>query len=81
MLNLHKVPFVFVVVCEQIVEHRHIAVIGETEVAYSACLTLGEQEVEHAVVDIPFAQHLHAVVAHTHGVEQIIVDVIRLQLL
>ena len=78
-LNLHEVPVVLVVVVEQVVEHAHVAVVGETEVADAAFLALLHQEVEHAVVDESSAQGIESAAAD--AVQQVVVDVVGLQAL
>ena len=80
-LNLHEIPFVFVVLRQKIVEHGDIAVIGEAEVTDASRLALLKQIVEHAVVDITATERLHAVVAHADSVEKKIVYVVDLQFL
>ena len=65
---------------QHVVEHGHVAMVGETEVAYAACLALFQKVVEHAVVDIAGVELLHAA-THAHAVKEQVVDVVDLQLL
>ena len=62
------------------VEDADIAVVGEAEVAYAAGLSLLQEKVEDAVVDIALLELLHAV-AHADAVQQEVVQVVRLQFL
>ena len=78
-LYLHEVPLVAVVLRKQVVEHRDVPVVGEPEVADTAGLTLGKQEIQHPVVDVAGFELLHAA-AHAHAVQQQVVDIIDLQL-
>ena len=75
-LDLHEVPFVFVLTVQQPVKVAHVAMIRETQVLDASCLTFLEQEFQHAVVqETPF-QCLHAT---ANAVQQVVVDVIHLQ--
>ena len=69
---------ILVVHREQVVEHLHVAVVGEAEVAYAAGLALLDEIVEHAVVHIAGVEGFHAAAAD--AVQQVVVDVVYLQL-
>ena len=62
---------------EEPVEDFHVAVVGEAEVADAASLALFQEEVEQAVVEEAGAEVVHA--AASHGVQQVVVDVVYLQ--
>lgn len=79
-LDLHEIPPVAVVLREQAVEDRDVAVVGESEIADASRLAFGEQEVEDAVVDVACFELLHSA-AHSHAVQQQVVDAVDLQLL
>ena len=73
-LYLYEVPVVVVVMVEQPVEGADVAVIGETEVADAASLTLFQEEVEQAVVEEAFLECVDTSAADT--VQQVVVDIV-----
>ena len=64
---------------KQHVKQADVAVIGESEVAYSACLPLGCEEIEHTVVDVAGVELFERFVAHPYGVEQHVIYVVGLE--
>ena len=82
-LDLHKVPLVFVVVGQQMVEHGDFAMIGESQVADKALLALLHEVVQDAVVDVALHEQFHRLLtgAATDGMQQHVVDIVDLQFL
>ena len=79
-LDLDEIPprFTAVVHGQQVVEDLLIAVERPPEVADAPGLALAQQKVEHAAVDKTFVESLDALVA-AHSVQQIVIQIIRLQ--
>ena len=55
--------------------------IGKTEVTYASCTAFLQQKIQHSVVDVAGMKRGHSVIAHTHTVQQQIVEVVCLQFL
>lgn len=81
-LNLHEIPFEFIVSGEQIIKHFNIAVVRKTEIAYASGLALLKQIVEHTVFHIPVLKAFHSFsgVAHAYAVKEQVIDIVDLQL-
>ena len=79
-LDLDEIPprLAAVVHGQQVVENLLIAVERPPEVADAPGLALAQQKVEHAAVDKTFVERLDALVA-AHSVQQIVIQIIRLQ--
>ena len=65
---------------EQVIEHPDIAVIREAEVADTARLAFLQQEIEDAVFYVAVFELFHAA-AHTHTMQQQVIQIIHLQFL
>ena len=55
--------------------------IGKTEVTYASCTAFLQQKIQHSVVDVAGMKRGHSVIAHTHTVQQQVVEVVCLQFL
>ena len=79
-LYLHEVPHGLAPVMhrQQMVEDLPVAVERPPEVADAPRLAFAQEKVEHAVVDEPFVEGLHAFAA-AHRVQQVVVQIIDLQ--
>ena len=78
-LNLHEIIMVRVGKSEQGVELRLVAMERESQLAYSACLSLFHQEIHHSVIHVADVESIHS--ASSDGVEEIEIDVVGLQVL
>ena len=78
-LNLDKVPVVLVVCLDELVKLLLPSVEGEAHIADASGFALLEQEVHHSVVHITLAES--PVSATADAVHQVVVKVVRLQLI
>ena len=78
-LYLYKIPFHFIVQGECIIICVYRTVKRESQIADTPRLPLFQQKFHHSVINIPCLESLRS--ATTDGVEQIVIDIIRLQIL
>ena len=76
-LDLHEIPFEFIVAWEHIIKSFNIAMIREAEISYSAGFTLLKKEIENAAVEESLVKGTYTA-SKAHNVQQVIVDIIGL---
>ena len=75
-LNLHKIPFILLVMFQQIVINGHIAMEREAQIADAPRLTLLHQPGQQAIVEVAFAKVVQPPAAH--GMQEQVVHIIGL---
>ena len=75
-LDLHKVPFYFIVPGKQIVKDFDISMIRKTEITDAPRRTFADQKIEYAIVQIASFHGFHS--AHTDAMKQHIIKIIYL---
>ena len=78
-LYLHEIPMIFVMQSEEMVKCLLAPVERKAQMAYPSCLAFLQHEVHHPVVHVTLLECLHS--ATSDGMQKIIVEIIRPQLL
>ena len=75
-LDLHEIPMIFLMQIHENVEYFLLSMERETQITDASCLALSHEEIQQSVLYISFLENL---VRKADGMEQIVVEIIRLQ--